>query len=352
MPADTAEPTNISAPAVQADIPAPAVLADVPAPVVPEDPAVAAATPGTLGTAEPAVTETPADAAEPIGTGPSADAELPDPVATARPATGQIPAEQPLTEQRWDIEAVDASGHLLTAWRGVRLHDSGPLPRNAAWPPTLLSVFLERRAAELGLGDGLRVTVSCGQPDGPVPQLLSAIPAQSAAHSADRAAGGSAPGRTPMYAMNVPGAGPLAGFTLSSRAPVPVACGWSAVEAGQRQLQPPADLAAVCARLGAELPEAPGVLAARIQAITACLLAEPAVSGQVSLLQGAGNGWVVQGFGDYRIVCAVVEMSGVSAPVAIALMTGPPSREGGGHYTSAAPAERGQVVGREAAHSS
>ena len=351
-PADTAEPAVASEPVVPSMPADTAEPADLPAPAVPAEPVVTGDTQMPADTTEPAVSATSASAAESVGTGPSADAELPDAVATARPATGQIPAEQPLTEQRWDIEAVDASGHLLTAWRGVRLHDSGPLPRNAAWPPTLLSVFLERRAAELGLGDGLRVTVSCGQPDGPVPQLLSAIPAQSAAHSGDRVAGGSAPGRTPMYAMNVPGAGPLAGFTLSSRAPVPVACGWSAVEAGHRQLQPPADLAAVCARLRAELPEAPGVLAARVQAITACLLAEPAVSGQLSLLHAAGNGWVVLGFGDCRIVCAVVEMSGVSAPVAIALMTGPPGREGGGHYTSAGPAERGLVVGREAAHSS
>ena len=72
---------------------------------------------------------------------------------------------QPSGPQLWNVEAVDAAGQLIAAWRGVQLHDSGPLPRNAAWPPTLLSVFLERSAADLGLDEGLRVTVSCGQPD-------------------------------------------------------------------------------------------------------------------------------------------------------------------------------------------
>ncbi len=72
------------------------------------------------------------------------------------------PGDQEPARQRWDIEAVDAAGQLLASWRGVELHDAGPLPRNAAWPPTLLSVYLERRAMDLGLDDGLRITVSCG----------------------------------------------------------------------------------------------------------------------------------------------------------------------------------------------
>ena len=237
-----------------------------------------------------------------------------------------LAAEAPLAEQRWDVEAVDASGHMLAAWRGIQLRDSGPLPRNAAWPPTLLSVFLERSAVELGLAGGLRVTVSCGQPDGTQPQLLSVIPAQLTPDDelpADRSIG-AAVARLPLSTASAPGAGLLAGFTLTSRAPVPVACGWAAADAGRRQQKPSAGLAHVHARFRAEFGEPAAVLAARLEAVSACLSAAGADSAdRISVTRTAGDGWAVLDLGDARLACTVVELSGVAAPVAVALMTGP-----------------------------
>jgi hypothetical protein len=79
------------------------------------------------------------------------------------------PADQPGAqirpgEQLWDITATDEADQPVMTWRGVRMRDAGPLPRNAAWPPALLSVFLERSATDLGLDASLRVTVERVQP--------------------------------------------------------------------------------------------------------------------------------------------------------------------------------------------
>src|SRR5260370_25755514 len=77
-------------------------------------------------------------------------------------------------EYVWDVEAVDAAGQSLVTWRGLRLRDAGPLPRSAAWPASLLSVYLERSAVALGLSPELRVTVQCGQPAVPGPPSATA----------------------------------------------------------------------------------------------------------------------------------------------------------------------------------
>ncbi|HYK30151.1 MAG TPA: SDR family NAD(P)-dependent oxidoreductase, partial [Streptosporangiaceae bacterium] len=73
--------------------------------------------------------------------------------------------------QLWDVEAVDGAGPLAV-WKGVAMRDCGPLPRTSAWPPALLSVYLERCAAELGCGPDLRVIVSSGLPEDAAPPEL------------------------------------------------------------------------------------------------------------------------------------------------------------------------------------
>ena len=230
--------------------------------------------------------------------------------------------------QLWNIEAVDAAGQLVATWRGVQLHDSGPLPRNAAWPPTLLSVFLERSAIDLGLDEALRVTVSCGQPDDLLLNAATVVPRQSApaepgAPSRGRHAG---PERRALNTASAPGTGALAGFALALRAPVPVACGWTAVESGNRQRDVSPAMASAYAQLSAELAESPADLAARLDAVGACLSMAnlvPADHGgnQLPVVRTTGDGWAVLSLGRAHIVCAVVEMSGVSAPVAIAILT-------------------------------
>ncbi len=210
----------------------------------------------------------------------------------------------------------------------MRLHDSGPLPRNAAWPPTLLSVFLERCATDLGLDEGLRVTVSCGQPDDALMNVVTSVP--SPAPPADSRPPGSGrhagPERHAMNSVTAPGTGALAGFALVLRAPVPVACGWATVDSGHRQHQPAAGMASAYAQLRAELTESPDVLAARLEAVGACMTMadvatdDPAAD-RLTVIQTTGEGWSVFALGRARIACIVVEMSGVSAPVAIAIMT-------------------------------
>ncbi|MBO0838251.1 MAG: polyketide synthase dehydratase domain-containing protein, partial [Actinobacteria bacterium] len=132
----------------------------------------------------------------------------------------------PAGRQLWSVEAVNGAGQLLASWRGIRLADAGPLPRNSPWPPTLLAVFLERCAADLGLDAGLRVTISCGQPDVPT----AAIPRQSVSTGdglpdfRDRTASGrhAGPERRGINTVTARGTGQLAGFTLTARAPTPV----------------------------------------------------------------------------------------------------------------------------------
>jgi hypothetical protein len=259
------------------------------------------------------------------GTDVAADAAASDNPSRVVAASQQVPVPAP---QLWNVEAVDTNGQLLAAWRGVTLRDCGPLPRNAAWPPTLLSVFLERRAADLGLDDGLRVTVSCGHPDGPLPEQLTSVPqpAQPAEGQPPAEGRHAGPERRTINTVTASGTGALTGFSLMLRAPVPVACGWVAVEVAHRHHEPAAGMAAAYAQLRAELTESPAVLAARLTAVDAALemagLAADRVGGrQVTVTQTANDGWVVFALGRALVACAVVELSGVSAPVAIAMLT-------------------------------
>ena len=247
----------------------------------------------------------------------------------AAAAQSGAPAFWPVP-QLWNVEAVDAAGHVLAAWRGVQLSDSGPLPRNAAWPPTLLSVFLERSAVDLGLDDGLRVTVSCGQPDWPLPQLLNTVPLQSLASDSKALTEGrhAGPERRALNTVKAPSVGALAGFGLMVRAPVPVACGWVTVQPGHRHHEPAPGMASAFAQLRAELAEPAAVLTARLNAIGACLQmahlqadGPGSSAGQLSVARTTGDGWAVLVLGRAVIACTVVELSGVSAPVAVALLT-------------------------------
>jgi hypothetical protein len=273
----------------------------------------------------PAISDSPAAADGPAG-GAVTRRQLATPGEQAGVAAGRqarVPARQV-----WNVEAVDADGQLLASWRGIRLRDSGPLPRNAAWPPTLLSVFLERRAADFGLDDGLRVTVSCGHPDGPLPKLLTTVPQPATPSDSQPPAEGrhAGPERRTVNTATAAGTGALAGFSLMLRAPVPVACGWVPVELAYSRHEPAAGMAAAYAELRAELTEPPSVLAARLAAVAAALkmagiAADQARGRQLTVFRTTNDGWVVFAVDRALVACTVVEMSGVSAPVAIALLT-------------------------------
>ncbi len=228
--------------------------------------------------------------------------------------------------QLWSVEAVDASGQLLAVWRGIRIADAGPLPRSSPWPPALLSVFLERCATELGLDTGLRVTVSCGQPDLTLPAIprQSGLPGNGHQGAPDGAATGllAAGERRGLNAVTSRGRGQLAGFTLTARAPTPVGCGWVPVEKASRPFQPAADLAVSYGQLQAELSDQPEVLAGRLEAMRACLAsADLRADSDLRVTHVTSDGWAVLATRRLRVASTVVEISGVASPVAIALLT-------------------------------
>jgi len=81
-------------------------------------------------------------------------------------------------------------------------------------------------------------------------------------------------------------------------------------------------MAAAYARLRDQLAEPPGLLAARLRAISECLSAgghdgrEP-----VSCRFVTGDGWALLTAGEARIACGLVDVSGVPTPVALAIQT-------------------------------
>jgi enediyne polyketide synthase len=235
-----------------------------------------------------------------------------------------------LADQRWDIEAVDTAGHLLFSWRGVRVRDAGPLPRTTPWPPSLLAVYLERSAFDMGFDDSLRVAVRCGQPAASGSALLAgAVPAQAAAGpvagGGSSAAQGATRDRNSRCAAAAAGTGPLAGFSLAVTAAVPVACAWSAAEAGHRHDQPPGAIASVYAQLRDQLAEQPATLAARLRVIGSCLTTagQPALdAGEGCRATICGDGWVLLHTAAARVACTVVEVGGVTGPVAVAILAG------------------------------
>jgi enediyne polyketide synthase len=261
-------------------------------------------------------------------------------------------------ELTWDIVTVDTAGRALGTWQGVRLREAGTLPRTTAWPPPLLSVYLERAAIDLGLDPGLRITIGAGQsalanrpdparsdpesagsrpePLGPqpgatVPQPRSAgsalpppisVPRQPAdpESSGAGAAGAGAAGAA---------ATPLAGLTLEAHGARFAACGWALADP-QNPVRPagPDRLAAAFSRLDRHLSEPTAVSAARLQAVAACLAMAQAPAGEpVTFDRAAADGWALLEAGGVRVACTVVEITGVPGPVAVAILTGAPRRD-------------------------
>jgi enediyne polyketide synthase len=254
-----------------------------------------------------------------------------------------------LADQRWDIEAADTAGHLLFSWRGVRVREAGPLPRTTAWPASLLAVYLERSACDLGLDASLRVAVRSGQPPAPGSALLAgAVPAQAPGWTARngtsaREHSGTDQDRT--CAAAAAGTGPLTGYSLAVTAGVPVACAWSAAEAGHRHDQSPGAIASVYAQLRNQLAEPPAMLAARLRVIGSCLAAagQPAAGAGAAeaALTISSDGWVLLRSGSARVACTMVEVTGAPGQVAVAVLTGEAP-------TAAVPAPRRAAPGESA----
>jgi enediyne polyketide synthase len=250
------------------------------------------------------------------------------------PAQGGAPdavRPSPPTEYVWDVEAVDSAGQALVTWRGLRLADAGPLPRGAAWPTSLLSAYLERSAVALGLNAELRVSVHSGQPD----VASGLVPRPSPAPDRDPAA---TVGELPQ-AQSARGTGQLEGFVLSVRAPEATACAWESAAPGAAGTPDAAGtphpawrpdrepgLAELEARLRpalAVLGEPPNTADALLKAIAACLVMAGAPGAPLVPADGAAqDGWLALRAGRAALACTVVQISGVSCPVAIAVLTG------------------------------
>ena len=281
---------------------------------------------------------------------------VPQPRSAGRPAAQASARPE---EYAWDVEAVDAAGRLLVSWRGLRLRDAGLLPRTSAWPLPLLSVYLERNAAALGLDDHVRVSVRCAQPDsgpGPVPadpagwsQLAghadaspygpadaspygpanaspdgpaNASPQGSADGPADRGSPGSAQPASSSRAYASAGSGCLAGFELRMEAGDSPVCSWHAADPAQAG--PPADprLAGLRTELARRFSEPLATLNARLRAIAACLPPPDPLASHIVIDRIAREDWLLLQAGGAVIACTVAELRGVPLPVAIAMATG------------------------------
>jgi enediyne polyketide synthase len=258
---------------------------------------------------------------------PSSPQPVPQPRSAGRRAAQE---DARPAEYGWDVDAVDAAGRLLVSWRGLRMRDAGPLPRNAAWPPSLLSVYLERSAVALGLDEALRVSVHCGQ------QEAAAEPTPAGAAGGAGAAG--AAGRAGA-------AGCLASFALSVDSGDSAVCSWHAADPGQAGPAADPRLAGLRAELARRFGEPRAVLNARLRAIAACLPVPDPRAPHLVVDSAASEGWVLLRAGGALIACTVAQISGVPLPVAIAMATGGSGRDAGqpaGQQRGAAGQQRDQ----------
>ena len=224
----------------------------------------------------------------------------------------------------WEVTAVDAAGHTVLAVSGLRLRDVGPLEAAAPWHPTLLAAALEGWAAEFGLDPALRITVSCGQPGQDRQPRADGVPWLDAAT----------------------GLGPLAGYQLTARASMPVACYWAPATAGPAGSRAapvvplPADSAggrtdhsnsrnenqpgSLTQQLREQTGEPADRVAARMRAITACLAAAGRGAGTPLTLRPTRDaGWVQVEAGTATVACTIMAIEGIRGPVVLALATWP-----------------------------
>ncbi|MGA8462403.1 MAG: SDR family NAD(P)-dependent oxidoreductase, partial [Streptosporangiaceae bacterium] len=280
--------------------------------------------------------------------------------AIAVPAQGGSPDADRWSPQTgeyvWDVEAVNGSGQSLVTWRGLRLADAGPLHRDEPWPPSLLSVYLERCAVAMGLNPDLHVAVHRGEPDGAdkpegtqqqgarsqtaPPQ--DAQPRDARSRGAHRAAEPAAvvpqpspspddqPGAEaggPPVTCTVRGSGPLEKFALTVRAPEGAACAWEpAVPRPADGPEPGPGLAEIEDQLRSGWGEPTALFGARVRAIAACLASAgtPAASPVVADIAD-DDGWLLLRMAGASMACTVVEITGVPCAVAISIMTRDPS---------------------------
>ena len=238
----------------------------------------------------------------------------------------------------WDVVATDATGQPVVTWQGVRLRDVGGLAPAGPWHPALLAISMEARAAEFGLDPELRAVISCGAP---LRDSGAGLPGRAREPGRSDSGARTGTGDDHGWTDRAEGTGLLAGFELTVRASRPVACRWQAV-GGLAGGNPLLDEALIAMRdqLNARLREPSAALDARLATITSALAALGRVPGSPLRVEDPCDaGWIVVRARDMAVASAVTQLSGVGAPVAVALAS-QLTRPGQGPADSGGPPER------------
>ncbi len=212
-------------------------------------------------------------------------------------------------EYVWDVVALDREGRRRLSWSGLRLRDTGALPSFEPWSAALLGVYLERSVLALVPAPRLTVRVGVGDRFG-------------GNRSCDAVRPVDLPGRECRSYQN--------GMVLGVSAAARVACDWEAV--GPRtddewlrlvgsRFEP------FIGQLRTMLTEPVAHTAARLWTAVECLSKIGYPPGVPLVLGGVyDGGWVVLRTGSMTVVSAVVSISGVDSPVAVAVVGHPAGR--------------------------
>ena len=194
----------------------------------------------------------------------------------------------------------------------------GRCPESGAWPTPLLSVYLERSAAELGLADGIRVSVLCAEAARPAAvagagAVAGAVAVAGSCPGAGQvSAGGPAGGQAPASG------GYLAGYTLAVTGDH-AQCSWHAADPAQAGPAADPRLAGLRTELARRFGEPRATLNARLRAIADCLPPPDPREPHLTVDSISSERWVLLRTGGAVIACTVAEISGVPLPVAMAI---------------------------------
>jgi enediyne polyketide synthase len=205
-------------------------------------------------------------------------------------------------ESSWDVDAIDSEGQLVACFRGLVMREAEPLPRTSPWPVALAGCFIERAAAELGLGPGLEVRLD----------------RRSTAHGRRDVDG--------WVRASAADSGPP-GLVLRVRAGGQVACGWrTAKHAGRK-----GGTADGAERWLKVLGDQRAWRTSAVDGATRALAAAMAsCAGQgadprdmsVKVRQVGGTEWLLVRADSGSMACAGIDLAGTAYPVAIAIRTG------------------------------
>ncbi|HET9897062.1 MAG TPA: KR domain-containing protein [Streptosporangiaceae bacterium] len=201
-------------------------------------------------------------------------------------------------ETVWNVHASDAAGQVVMSLRGLRMRESGSLPRTQPWPVQQAGCFLERAAAEVGLDPDLQVRVG------------------RRAEIADLTDGDGW-----IRATADPG---LEGLSLLVRASKSAGCAWRTVTQGRAGGKAGNADAWLAVLDDERITCAPGARYALARALASCTDSDPAADLSVTVRQVAGADWLVLHAGQAAIASTLLTLHGAAAQVAIAIMTGGP----------------------------